>query len=152
MLWLKNKSGQFSVKSLSLSLKKIKTIYVPDAAKGVWRGLVPYRIENFVWMAILERLKTKDRLIKIGALDLEKGDCVFRGNCVEEVNHLLLHYVVARCGILILVVGVVGVQGMCVWQLERVVSAVEQYYCVWPPFLKESIDNIFLCNNLDLVD
>lgn len=57
-VWLRNNSGQFSVKSMSLYLMESKVISVPDAAKGVWRGFVPYKIEIFVWMAVLERLKT----------------------------------------------------------------------------------------------
>lgn len=79
-VWLRNNLGQFLVKFMSFYFMESKVILVFDVAKGVWRGFVFYKIEIFVWMVVLERLKIQDRLIKIRVIDFEDGDCVFCGN------------------------------------------------------------------------
>lgn len=64
---------------------------VLEAVKGVWRGLVFYKINIFVWMVVLEIFKIEERLIKIGVLDFEKGICMFCGSNLEEVNYFFVY-------------------------------------------------------------
>lgn len=42
-----------------------------EAVKRIWRGLVPYKVEIFLWMAILGELNTKAKLyqLRIATID-----------------------------------------------------------------------------------
>lgn len=53
LIWAFNSSGIFSSKSFSLELDKLSPPPQHDAIKGMWLGLVPHRIEIFVWIALL---------------------------------------------------------------------------------------------------
>lgn len=56
LIWVYNKLGQFSTKSFTQQLDKLKSMPHPDAIKVVWKGLVPHRIEVFVWIACLAKV------------------------------------------------------------------------------------------------
>lgn len=50
------KALEFTTKSFALELDKLIPVPHQDAVKGVWCGLVPDRIEVFVWTTLLERI------------------------------------------------------------------------------------------------
>ncbi|XP_048493141.1 uncharacterized protein LOC104908756 [Beta vulgaris subsp. vulgaris] len=91
LVWAPNKSGIFSVKSASLELAKGSISTSHDIIKGVWRGLVPYRIEIFCWLALLEKINTKSKLGRLGIIPIDEANCVFCNAELETTNHLLLH-------------------------------------------------------------
>lgn len=48
LIWTPHKSGIFSVKSASFELAKTSDHVHQDIIKGLWKGLVPYRVEILV--------------------------------------------------------------------------------------------------------
>lgn len=71
-------------------------LYLPQVVlHGLWCGLVPYRIEIFAWLAILRKLNTKDRLVRLGIIDAPNANCVFCNSSEESCDHIFLHYPLA---------------------------------------------------------
>lgn len=91
LVWTPNKSGVFSVKSATLELAKCSKFSSHEIIKGIWRGLVPHRVEIFCWLALLEKINTKSKLGRIGIIPIEDAVCVFCNIGLETTNHLLLH-------------------------------------------------------------
>nr|XP_029148315.1 uncharacterized protein LOC114925208 [Arachis hypogaea] len=58
--------------------------------RTIWKGLVPPRVELFVWFALIGRVNTKDRLSQFGIISHEDVTCVLCNNGVEDVHHLFL--------------------------------------------------------------
>nr|CCA66178.1 hypothetical protein [Beta vulgaris subsp. vulgaris] len=95
LIWAFSKSGSFSTKSVSRQLVKLQHPHYQDAIRGVWVGLVPHRIELFVWLALLGKINTRDKLASLGIIH---GDCNICPLCMTEpetAEHLLLHCPVA---------------------------------------------------------
>lgn len=91
LIWMPHKSGLFSVKSICSELDKSLNSEESPAIKGLWRGLVPPRIEIFMWLALLGRINTKSKLAGIGIIPQEDSLCVLCQAELETHNHLLLH-------------------------------------------------------------
>ena len=90
-VWPPHKSGLFSVKSLSSELDKCSP-HVPEAnLKKIWKGLVPRRIELFVWFALLGKINSRAKLTKIGIIPPDEASCVFCDWHLETESHLFLH-------------------------------------------------------------
>jgi len=64
--------------------------------KSVWSNLVPYRIEFFVWLALRERIVTRDFLWRRNMLAEEDNLCPMCDERGESVHHILLHCSKAR--------------------------------------------------------
>jgi len=88
--WKFGKKGVFSVKSLynALTLNESGRYY-----KQVWKGKIPEKIKNFLWLALNNAILTKDNMIKRKC----KGDptCYFCPH-PETVNHLLFQCSTAK--------------------------------------------------------
>ncbi|XP_056685365.1 uncharacterized protein [Spinacia oleracea] len=69
LIWTPLKKGCFSVKSFSLELTKSDVICPQKSFASLWKGLVPYRVEIFVWLALQQKLNTKDKLCRFGIMD-----------------------------------------------------------------------------------
>lgn len=91
--WLWDSSGQFSVNSF---YDKWETVAVPENPKSdlfklVWRNVCPFRIEVFAWLAVQEKIATRDCLLRRGILiNRDNGVCPFCNSEMENPNHLLL--------------------------------------------------------------
>lgn len=94
-IWTPAKSGKFSVKSFTLELAKKDVPQNFDASKGFWKGLVPFRIEIFVWFVLLGRLNTKEKLWRLGIVPESEKNCVLCNIHPESVNHLFMGCTVA---------------------------------------------------------
>ena len=90
-IWAPSKSGLFSVKSAAMELATPSLSSNFDAIKGLWRGLVPYRIEIFTWMVLIGRINSKDKLIMRGIIPSSEANCVLCDQQHEDINHLFLH-------------------------------------------------------------
>lgn len=62
-----------------------------DTIKGLWRGLVPFRIEIFTWTVLLGRVNTRSKLARIGIIPRSENKCALCNNSAEEIDHLFLH-------------------------------------------------------------
>ena len=91
LIWTPHKSGSFSVRSASLELAKSSKCIHQDIVKGIWRGLVPHRIEIFVWLSIQEKINTRSKLAKIGIISHENSSCGLCASYLETPSHLLIH-------------------------------------------------------------
>lgn len=96
LVWAFHSSGKFTTKSFTHELDKLSPVTHHDAVKGVWRGLVPHRIEVFVWSALLERINSRQKLAHLGIIPTENDVCVLCSQASESSNHLLLHCIVAQ--------------------------------------------------------
>ena len=90
-IWAYNRSGVFSAKSVTMELNKIRAAAHHDAIRGIWRGLVPHRIEVFVWLALLGKINTRGKLASIGIIPIENNTCPLCLHEEETSDHLLLH-------------------------------------------------------------
>lgn len=58
----------------------------------IWKCKAPLKVQCFGWIAFLGKLKTGDHLLRIGILQShQEALCKFCGECVESINHSLLH-------------------------------------------------------------
>ncbi|XP_010673874.1 uncharacterized protein LOC104890179 [Beta vulgaris subsp. vulgaris] len=62
-----------------------------DIIKGIWKGLVPHRVEIFAWLSMLAKINTRSRLLQIGIITPENSFCVFCNSSIETPDHLLIH-------------------------------------------------------------
>lgn len=67
---LSNSNREFSVKSLCGLLNSSLQINNNISFNGLWKGLVPPKVEVFCWLAILNRLNTRGMLSKRGIIDI----------------------------------------------------------------------------------
>ncbi|XP_048502690.1 uncharacterized protein LOC125498510 [Beta vulgaris subsp. vulgaris] len=88
--WSPHKKGWFSVKSFCFELAKSDAHCPNSVVPGIWRGLVPHRVEIFTWLALLRKLNTKDRLVRLGIIDVALSHCVFCNASQESCDHIFL--------------------------------------------------------------
>lgn len=90
LIWVFDKSDKFSTKSFSSELAKLQPLAHHDAIKGVWKGLVPHRIEVFTWTALLGKINTRHKLASIGIIPSADDLCPLCLSSQETSDHLLL--------------------------------------------------------------
>lgn len=81
------KNGDFSVKSISYKMVVQHPINHDPAVKTIWKGVVPYRIEIFVWIAVLERVNTREMRGMKGIIQHAEAKC---GLCKKEVKRIAI--------------------------------------------------------------
>ena len=91
LIWKDNKSGRFSVKSLCGLLSPTHYSTNGFSFAGIWKGVVPPKVEIFCWMAIINKLNTRGVLVRRGVLDSSNSNCPICLVEEESVDHLLLH-------------------------------------------------------------
>ena len=69
LVWKANNTGRYSVKSLCRLLTPSSPLNIVFSFRGIWRGLVPPKVEVFCWMAIIHKINTRSMLVKRGILD-----------------------------------------------------------------------------------
>ncbi|XP_056687825.1 uncharacterized protein [Spinacia oleracea] len=62
-----------------------------NVSKGLWRNLVPHRIEVFVWLALLGKVNSKEKLARIGIIPQSENYCVLCNEATESCDHLFIH-------------------------------------------------------------
>lgn len=90
-IWSHSKSGNFSTRSFTLELDKLRPPSHHDAVKGVWKGLVPHRIEVFVWIALMGKINKRSKLARIGIIPPDCDKCPLCDSESESCDHLMLH-------------------------------------------------------------
>ena len=90
--WRQGRNGMFRVKEAYRLLDKPNATVFP--ARRIWVDRVPTKVCFFAWEAIWGKVLTLDRLQIRG---VQLPNCCFLCGCDEEnVNHILLHYLVTR--------------------------------------------------------
>ncbi|XP_057719827.1 uncharacterized protein LOC130934259 [Arachis stenosperma] len=93
IVWKYDKQGIFTTNSF---VQVMQADMVPEEISSytftstIWKGLVPPRVEVFVWFALTDRISTKERLSRLGVINQQDTLCVLCNNCVESSHHLLL--------------------------------------------------------------
>lgn len=91
-VWTPSASGIFTTKSAYERFFTGSTTFEPY--KRLWRSWAPLRVKIFVWMAVLNRCWTADRLARCGLQHPER--CVLCDQEEETVQHILTSCVFAR--------------------------------------------------------
>jgi len=58
---------------------------------SVWMNLVLPKVEFFMWLALLGKLNTKEKLCKKGILFASQSSCTFCSSHIENLDHVLLN-------------------------------------------------------------
>lgn len=91
-IWAPHKKGLFSVKSFSEELAKYDPHLPSYVFYGLWRGLVPHRIEIFTWLTFSGKLNTKDKLVRLAIINTSSNAlCVLCTTDQESCDHLFIH-------------------------------------------------------------
>jgi hypothetical protein len=77
----------FSVKGCYFALNVGETTYLGN--NEIWSSLAPKKCKIFAWLALHNRLSTKDRLARKGLID--SAVCPFGCNSEESLHHMLFH-------------------------------------------------------------
>ena len=92
LIWSHCNSGQFSVKSFTAELAKIDQPQHHDYIAGnLWKGLVPPRVEIFVWLVCQGKLNTRAKLAKLQIINPSQDLCPLCNEKSESVDHLFIH-------------------------------------------------------------
>uniref|UniRef100_A0A7C9CXT7 Reverse transcriptase zinc-binding domain-containing protein n=1 Tax=Opuntia streptacantha TaxID=393608 RepID=A0A7C9CXT7_OPUST len=86
LLW--NEKNQFTVKMFQQECNK-GAVYDSLVCK-VWMNLAPPRVEFFMWLALLDKINTKELLWRKGVLQEDQLKCTFCSAQVESTSHLLV--------------------------------------------------------------
>lgn len=78
-----------------LELAKASICQPQGLISGLWKSLVPHRIEIFTWLALLGKLNTKDKLARLRIVDPSNSLCVLCNSWEESCCHIFLHCSVA---------------------------------------------------------
>lgn len=94
MTWIPNKTGTFTVKSFYMEMQKDLSMasgtYIRKSATKLWKGLVPYKVEVFIWLALHDKINTKKRLARLKILSMDEINCSFCNSWPEDTSHLFL--------------------------------------------------------------
>ncbi|XP_072061984.1 uncharacterized protein [Arachis hypogaea] len=93
VVWKFDKQGIFSTNSFvqvmqSESLPEEITSY--SFTRTIWKGLVPPRVELFIWFTLIRRVNTKERLHRLGIINHGDNICVLCNKNAEYIHHLFL--------------------------------------------------------------
>ncbi|XP_057763530.1 uncharacterized protein LOC130983559 [Arachis stenosperma] len=98
VVWKYDRRGIFTTNSF---VQVMQEELIPEEVtsysftRTIWKGLVPPRVELFVWFVLIGRVNTKDRLSRLGIISQDDITCVLCNNEVEDVRHLFLGCVFA---------------------------------------------------------
>ncbi|KAE8660747.1 Protease Do-like 7 [Hibiscus syriacus] len=94
LIWKGNGEGIYSVKS---SMKSCCPVSTTDSfwMRCIWRGLVPPRVEVFMWQVVYNRLAVKQELQRRGVSAIVDVACPFCKEEVESSAHLFFTCTVA---------------------------------------------------------
>lgn len=83
--------GNYSVKYFTMEIAKADPTFPRESVKGIWRGLVSYRIEIFSWLVLRGKLNTKDKLARLEIIPSDEIHYALCGVVPETCDHLFLH-------------------------------------------------------------
>nr|XP_025652765.1 uncharacterized protein LOC112748737 [Arachis hypogaea] len=93
VVWKYDKQGIFSTNSFVQLLQvemAPEDIQSYSFTRTIWKGLVPPRVELFVWFVLVGRVNTKERLSRLRIIHQQDTLCVLCNNSVECGHHIFL--------------------------------------------------------------
>jgi len=81
---------EYSARVLQQLLYMSMEAEVDNVVCSVWMNLVPPKVEVFMWLTLLGRLNTKERLHRKGVLSANQVACTFCSVQPESLDHVLL--------------------------------------------------------------
>ena len=81
---------EYSVKMVQQLMFLDLEVEVDSVVCSVWMKLVPPKVEFFMWLALLGKLNTKERLFQKGIISIDQSLCTFCSACSESLDHVLL--------------------------------------------------------------
>ncbi|GKC01005.1 RNA-directed DNA polymerase, eukaryota, reverse transcriptase zinc-binding domain protein, partial [Tanacetum coccineum] len=69
--------------------KKMFVTFV-DSPKSVWNTWVPRKVNVCAWRVAMDRLPTRENLLRRGLINLDSSSCFFCGSDVESKEHCFL--------------------------------------------------------------
>ncbi|XP_058776307.1 uncharacterized protein LOC131650620 [Vicia villosa] len=94
-VWRINPGKEFSVSSVSNIINDSKSFVWPThlfiLLKVMWELKIPPKIKVFAWRFFIEKIPSKDELLKRGVTSILNKDCVFCGNHPEVISHLFFN-------------------------------------------------------------
>ncbi|GKA28965.1 RNA-directed DNA polymerase, eukaryota, reverse transcriptase zinc-binding domain protein [Tanacetum coccineum] len=88
-VWTGDPSGLFKVSSLYKSLQNLSLVGFGLGVRHVWNSWIPRKVNVGVWRAALNRLATRDNLIRRGVV-IASGSCPLCGVDDKDVHHILI--------------------------------------------------------------
>jgi len=96
--WKAEEGGVFSVKSCYLKLvhllsdEEVWSEMEKGVLDNIWKSKAPLKVVAFSWKLFLNRVPTRDNLVRRNCLPPEESTlCVFCGGTKESSKHLFLH-------------------------------------------------------------
>ncbi|QHO01916.1 uncharacterized protein DS421_13g419310 [Arachis hypogaea] len=93
VIWKYDKQRIFSTNSF-VQVLQVETVQEDISSysftRTILKGLVPPRVELFVWFVLIGKFHTKERLSRFGVIHQEDNLCVLCNNGVECGHHLFL--------------------------------------------------------------
>jgi hypothetical protein len=96
-LWMGDGILGFTVNSAYLLLAKefnppvLLDTTLEFVFKNLWKCGAPSKVCAFSWQLILDRIQTKDNLVKRRIINEQQGQCVMCSSAPETATHVLLH-------------------------------------------------------------
>ncbi|XP_058762860.1 uncharacterized protein LOC131636242 [Vicia villosa] len=94
--WSINADKEFTVASISFVVNNSKSVVWDSLLikwlKAMWDLKLPPKIKLFAWRFFIDRLPTKDQLLKRGVSNVSNPICDFCGNLLESSSHLFFLY------------------------------------------------------------
>lgn len=84
--WELSSNGFFSATSMRSFVEKV--FLGAGDKETIWNSLVPSRVNIFIWRVMMDRLPTRDNLIKL-KVDLDSALCPVCGSDNESIQHML---------------------------------------------------------------
>ncbi|XP_071708073.1 uncharacterized protein [Rutidosis leptorrhynchoides] len=93
--WNLNSEGTYTVKDCSVLVDKVILPHAVNSIESLRNGLVPKKVEVFIWRARLGRIPVRFELDKRG-IDLNSVRCPICDDDIETVEHILFSCQVAK--------------------------------------------------------
>ena len=91
IIWEFDKFGWFSIRKLSSMLDELIEECESINWRLFWKIKVPYKVQCFLWMLVLERVPTKMFLVNRGLpIPTNQRACPWCGVEAEDINHVFL--------------------------------------------------------------
>ncbi|XP_058760864.1 uncharacterized protein LOC131634228 [Vicia villosa] len=94
-VWRINPEKEFLVASISNIVNVSKSFARPNhlikLLKAMWELKIPPKMKVFAWRFFIEKIPSKDELLKRGVTSIINKDCVFCGNHPEVISHLFFN-------------------------------------------------------------